>query len=196
MRKYCACFSFLLFFEVPGLYAQGNSLKVCVTQYDEGYDALQLARELSSRKLARGAPLAAVAVTGKALSPTEEQKLADPRTPFVRILLADQTDQARDAEIERLGCDYNAQVSHSESINKFDKNSPARMQNSSPEHSIPEQPDMGDRIEYKLRKVGSKKVLARDTERPRTVFVRQRRLVFDPYILLADQIVKKLNSVS
>jgi hypothetical protein len=43
MRKYCACFSFLLFFEVPGLYAQGNSLKVCVTQYDEGYDALQLA---------------------------------------------------------------------------------------------------------------------------------------------------------
>jgi hypothetical protein len=175
MRKRLVWLGFVLIFEASGLYAQVKPLKVCIYQYDEGYDALRLARQLSSK---------------------EEQDLAESSAPFVRVLVTEKNAKVRDAEVERLGCDYDVQVSHDESINKFDKNSPAGMQNSSPEHSIPEQPDMGDRIEYKLRKAGSKKVLSRDTERPRTVFVRQRRLVFDPYILFADQIVKKLNRVN
>jgi hypothetical protein len=196
MRKRLVWLGFVLIFEASGLYAQVKPLKVCIYQYDEGYDALRLARQLSSRKLESGAPLAVAAITGKALSSKEEQDLAESSAPFVRVLVTEKNAKVRDAEVERLGCDYDVQVSHDESINKFDKNSPAGMQNSSPEHSIPEQPDMGDRIEYKLRKAGSKKVLSRDTERPRTVFVRQRRLVFDPYILFADQIVKKLNRVN
>jgi hypothetical protein len=196
MRKRLVWLGFVLIFGASGLYAQVKPLKVCIYQYDEGYDALRLARQLSSRKLESGAPLAVAAITGKELSFKEEQNLAAPSIPFVRVLVTEKNARVWDAELERLGCDYIVQVSNEESINKFDKNFPAGMQNSSPEHSIPEQPDIGDRIEYKLRKAGSKKVLARDTERPRTVFVRQRGLVFDPYILFADQIVKKLNRVS
>jgi hypothetical protein len=196
MRKRLVWLGFVLIFQTSGLAAQVNPVKVCVSQYDEGYDALRLGRQLSLRKLESGAPLVVAAITGKELSAKEEQDLAAASTPYVRVLVTEKNARVRDAAVERLGCDYIVQVSHEESVNKFDENSPARMQNSSPEHSIPEQPDIRDRIEYKLRKAGSKKVLARDTERPRTVFVRQRGLVFDPYILFADQIVKKLNRVN
>jgi hypothetical protein len=196
MRRRCVWLGFFLVFGVPGIHAQVNPLKVCVSQYDEGKDALRLARELSSRKLGSGTPFAVVAITGKVLAAPEEQKLADQGAPVVRVLLTEKSAKVRSAEIERLGCDYDIQVSYHESADNFDANSPAGIP--SPAPGSPRIEPSGDRetVGYELRKTGSKKVIARAVAPPLTVYVRQGRRVFNPYILFADQIVKKLNSVS
>jgi hypothetical protein len=180
MRAHSLWLSFVLLFAAPQFSAQASPLKVCVSQDGEGYDALQLARELSTRKLQSGASLSMVATTEKALSAEEEHKLTNPETPFVRVLLTEKTAKARSAEVERLGCDYNIKVWFHESL-------PSLMEGAAPP---------GDRttVSYELRKAGSKKVLARAAAPPLTVFVRQERRVFNPYSLFADQILKKLNS--
>jgi hypothetical protein len=187
MRKHHLWLCFILLFAAPELSAQTSLLKVCVSQDGEGYDALRLARELSSRKLESGTPLAVVAMTRKVLSSQEEQELADRTSLFVRVLLKEQTAKARSDEIERLACDYNIQVWHHESAASLDVNGTA--DNPSTIQGVPET------VSYELRKAGSKRVLARGLAPPRTVFVRQGRRVFNPYPLFADQIVKKLNSV-
>jgi len=173
MRKHCLCLSFILISAASQLSAETNPLKVCVWQDDEGYDAFRLARQLASRKLDSGASLALVVITGKVLGIKEEQRLADPATPFARVVQKEQTAKARSAEVERLGCDYAIMVWYHEGAGRFDQTS----------------------VGYKLRKAGSKKVLAGASAPPFTVFVRQGRWVFDPYLLFANQIVKKLNSL-
>ena len=102
MRKHHLWLCFILLFAAPELSAQTSLPKVCVSQDGEGYDALRLARELSSRKLESGTPLAVVAMTRKVLSSQEEQELADRTSLFVRVLLKEQTAKARSDEIERL----------------------------------------------------------------------------------------------
>ena len=188
--------SFFFLFATSGISAQSNPLKICVSQDDEGYDALRLARELSSRKLKNGAAFAVVAITGKVLSAEEEQKLTHPGLPFVRILLTERSAKERSSQIERLGCDYNIKVSYHQSADDFDANSPAGIP--SPAAGAPDIPPSGDRtmIGYELRKSGSKKILARASAPPRTVYVRQGRREFNPYPLFANQIVNKLESAS
>jgi hypothetical protein len=187
MRKHHLWLCIILLFAAPELSAQTSLLKVCVSQDGEGYDALRLARELSSRKQESGSPIAVVAITGKVLSAREERELADPSSPFERVLLKGQTSKARSDDIERLGCEYNIQVWHLESAAAIDVNGTA--DNPSTIQGVPET------VSYELRKAGSKKVLARGVAPPRTVFVKQGRRVFNPYPLFADQIVKKLNSI-
>jgi hypothetical protein len=146
--------------------------------------------------LGSGTPLAVVAITGKVLSAPEEQKLADSGSPFVRVLITEKNARVRSAEIERIGCDYDIRVSYHESADNFDANSPAGIPSSTP--GSPRIEPSGDRetVGYELRKSGSKKVLARAIAPPLTVYIRQGRRVFNPYILFADQIVKKLNSAN
>jgi hypothetical protein len=196
MRTHILRLSFVLVFATSGLFAHSTPLKLCVSQDSEGYDALRLARELSSRKLKSGAFLAVVVISTHELSTEEEHKLADPSAPFARVLLAEKTPKARDAEIERLGCDYIVRVWLHESADNFDANSPAGIPNPMPGASAP--PPMGDRtvIGYELRKPASKKVLARATAPPMTVYVRQGRRVFNPYLLFANQILKRLDNAS
>lgn len=196
MRKQGVWLSFILLLPASKLSAQANPLKLCVSQDDEGYDALRLARELSSRKLRSGAPFTMVAITEKALSAEDEHKLADPATPYVRILLTEKAAKARSAKLESLGCDYDIKVRYHESADNFDTNSPAGLPSPSP--GLPAIPLSGDRttVGYELRKAGSKKVLARATAPPQTVFVRQGGRVFNPYSLFADQIVKKLDGIT
>jgi hypothetical protein len=85
--------------------AQTKPLKVCVFQESEGYDAIRLAQQLTSRKLSDGASLAVVAITGKLLDAEWEHHLAAPEMPFTRVLFTDQTAKGRTAESGRLGCD-------------------------------------------------------------------------------------------
>jgi hypothetical protein len=195
MRKHHLWLCFILLFAAPELSAQTSLPKVCVSQDGEGYDALRLARELSSRKLESGTPLAVVAMTRKVLSSQEEQELADRTSLFVRVLLKEQTAKARSDEIERLACDYNIQVWHHESAASLDVNGTADNPSTAP--GVAGGPSTSDpeTVSYELRKAGSKKVLAQGLAPPRTVFVRQGHRVFNPYPLFADQIVKKLNSV-
>jgi hypothetical protein len=195
MRKHRIWLSFVLLLLASNLSAQANRLKVCVSQDGEGNDALRLARELSARKLDGGPPLTIVAITEKALSAEEEHKLTDSATPFVRILLTEKTAETRSARLESLGCDYNIKVWYHESADNFDANSPAGLPSPSP--GLPSVPLSGDRttVSYELRKAGNKRVLARASAPPLTVFVRQGRRVFNPYSLFADQIIKKFNSL-
>jgi hypothetical protein len=194
MRKHCFWLSFVLLFAASKFAAQTNPLKVCISQDGEGYDALRLARELSSRKLESGVSLAVLAIKGKALSAEEEHKLTDPGTPFARLLLKEQTAKARSAEMERLGCDYNIKVWYHESVDNF-ANPPAEIPSTAAGTPRPEPIGDRDMVGYELRKAGSNKVLARANLPPRTVYVRQGRRVFNPYPQFANQIVKKLNIV-
>jgi hypothetical protein len=196
MRKRFVWLGLILILRASGLAAQANPVKVCIIELDEGYDALRLARQLSSRKLESGAPLVVVAITGKELSAKEEQDLAAPGTPFVRVLATEKNAKDWDAEVERLRCDYNIRVSYHESADSFDSSSLACLPNPAPRS--PSIPPSGDRtkVGYELRKAGSRKVIARAVAPPLTVYVRQGRREFNPYILFADQIVKKLNRVN
>lgn len=182
------CFSIILLFAASGLSAQTKPLKVCVSQDGEGRDALRLAQELSSRKLKSGASLAVVVMTGKGISVVPEHNLAHTQS---LVPLLDKTENAR-AEIERLGCDYSIKVWYHESADNFDTNSPAGLPSPFPGPTIPLS---GDRttVTYELRKAGSKKIVARASAPPLTVYVRQGRRVFNPYQLFANQIVKKLD---
>lgn len=187
MRKQYLWLYFVLLFAAPRLSAQASPLKVCVSQNGDGYDALQLARELSSRKLEAGSPIGVVAITGKALSAQEERELADRSSRFERVVVKEKSLKARSDEIERLGCDYTVQVWHLDGAAAPDVNGTADNPSTAP--GVPET------VSYELRKAGSKKVLARGVAPPRMVFVRQGRRMFDPYPLFADQILKKLNSI-
>jgi hypothetical protein len=195
MRKGLIWLSLLLIYEASGIPARANAVKVCVSQNDEGNDALRLARELSSRKLGSGVPLTVVAITGKALSSREEEKLADPSTPFVRVLLTQKGAKVRGAEIEGFGCEYMIEVTHHEGADNFDAVQTG-IPKSSPETASPGPGGDPETVGYELRKAGSKKVIARAIAPPLTVFVRQGRRVFNPYVLFADQIMKKINTVS
>ena len=198
MRKRWLCLSFILLLGGSRLSAQANPLKICVSESGEGYDALRLAGELSSRKMQSGAALAVVAITEKALSAEEERKLANPAAPFVHVLVAEKSAQARDFEVERLGCGYDVKVWYHESADAFDTNSPANLP-SAPAPPRGSRGDfiMGDRaaVGYEMRKAGSKKVLVKASAPPLTVFVKQEHRVFNPFSSFADQIVKKLDGV-
>jgi hypothetical protein len=180
--------SFILLFEAPGLSGQSNPVKVCVSQEAEGYDALRLARELSSRKLESGASLTVVAITGKALSAEDEQVLGlTPGTPFARVVFTEKTAKARTAQLEQLGCGYSIKVWYHERVDIFNPDS-------SPAPGTP----VGDRtrVGYELRKTGNNRVLVRASLPPLTVYVKQGRRVFNPYPLFANEIVKTLDRVS
>ena len=196
MRRHSLWLGFILFLSASGLSAQKGPLKVCVSQDGEGYDAFRLARQLSARKLKSGASLAVVAITGKALSAKEEHDLADPATPFVRVLLLEWTDKSRDAALERLGCEYNIKIWYHESADSFDANAPAGVP--SPGPGSPKVPPTGDQtsVGYELRKAGNKKVIAGGTAPPGGVYARTGAPKSDPYLLFANQIVKKLNGAS
>lgn len=195
MRRHSLRLSFLLLFTLSRLCAQTSSPKVCVYEGAEGYDALRLARELSSRKLRSGASLAVVSITGKALSAEAEQVLGlSSGAPFAGVLLKKQTAKAHSAQLEQLGCNYSIQVSYHESADAFDANSPEGIPSPMPGAS----PPIGDRttVDYLMRKAESKRVLARGSAPPLTVFVKKGRRVFNPYSQFADQVVKKLNDIS
>jgi len=197
MRTCCLSLNILLLlFAASALSAQTYPLRLCVSQNEEGYDALKLSLALSSRRLKSGASLAIVAITGKELRPEdaarelrpeERRSLTDPSTlPFARLLLTEKSEKARNARIEQLGCDYNIKVFFHQSAEIFDSDGPG-----------PGPAPNEDRtyVEYELRKAGSKKLLERSSAPPRTIFVRQGRRLFDPYALFADQIIKKLDSI-
>lgn len=180
--------SFILLLPASGLSAQTSSLKVCVSQDAKGYDALRLARELSSRKLESDASLAVVVMTGKALSAEDEKVLGlTSAPPFTRVLFTEKTAKARKAQLEQLECGYRIEVWYHERVDIFNPDS-------SPTPGNP----AGDqtRVGYELRKTGNNRVLVRASLPPLTVYVKQGRRVFNPYSLFADQIVKKLNSAS
>jgi hypothetical protein len=194
MRRHYLWICFILLFETSGLSAQTSPLKICVSQNGDGYDALHLARELSSRKLESGSPITVVAITGKVLSAREERELADQSSPFQRVLLNEKTLKSRTDEIERLGCDYNIQVWRLPGAVAPDVNGTADNPSTAPRVAGGPPTSDSETVSYELRKAGSKKVLARGLAPPMTVFVRQGRRVFSPNSLFADQVVKKLNS--
>lgn len=180
--------SFILLFEAPGLSGQSNPVKVCVSQEAEGYDALRLAQELSSRKLESGASLAVVVMTGKALSAEDEKVLGlTSGLPFTRVLFTEKTAKARNAQLEQLGCGYSIKVWYHERVDIFNPDS-------SPTPGNP----AGDRtrVGYELRKTGNNRVLVRASLAPLTVYVKRGRRVINPYPLFANQIVKTLDHVS
>jgi hypothetical protein len=166
---------------------------VCVFQDSEGYDAIRLAQQLTSRKLSDGASLAVVAITGKLLDAEWEHYLAAPEMPFTRVLFTNQTAKGRSAESGRLGCDYNIRVWYDEG--DYSSNQPANALSPPSEVNnpvpLPSAPPM---IGYELRRAGREKVLARGSAPPRTVYRKTGRWEFNPYPLFANQIVKKLNS--
>lgn len=188
MRAWSLWLGLILLFETPGLSGQSNPGKVCVSQEDEGYDALRLAQELSSRKLESGASLAVVAITGKALSAEDEKALGlISGSPFTRALFTEKSGKARSAQLEQLGCGYSIEVWYHERVDIFDPDS-------GPTPGTP----VGNRtrVGYELRKTGNNRVLVRASLPPLTVYVKQGRRVFNPYPLFANQIVKKLDRVS
>lgn len=193
MRTHILSLSIIPLFAASGLPAQTNALKLCISQDAKGYDALRLARELSSRRLEGGISLTVVAITEKLLSADDEQVLGfTSATPFARVLFTEKTAKAQSAQLEQLGCDYGIKVWYHESADNFDTNSPAGLPGPFPGPTIPLS---GDRttVTYELRKAGSRKIVARASAPPLTVYVRQGRRVFNPYQLLANQIVKKLD---
>ena len=111
MRTYCLSLNILLLlFAASALSAQTYPLRLCVSQNEEGYDALKLSLALSSQRLKNGASLAIVAITGKELRPEdaarelrpeERRSLTDPSTlPFARLLLIEKSEKACNARIE------------------------------------------------------------------------------------------------
>lgn len=192
MRIYSLWLGFVLL-AASSVFAQSNSLKACISQDGEGSDALRLAGELSSRKLKSGASVIVVATTGKGRSVGGERNLAQTQS---RVALLDKTEKAR-AEIEQLRCDYNIKVFYHERLAEiFDANSPADIPGSVSATLGPQPNEDRTTVSYELRKAGSKKILARASAPPLTVYVRQGRRVFNPYSLFADQILKKLDSAS
>ena len=166
MRTSSLLLSFTFLFAASARSSQANTVKLCVSQDAEGYDALRLARELSSRKLKSGVSLAVVAITERALPAEEQRNLAYSGTSFARLLLTERSAKAWNAEIERLGCDYNIKIWYHKSVDDFDTNSPAGLPSPMPGASGTQ--PIGDRamVGYELRKAGSKKVLARASAPP------------------------------
>lgn len=194
MRIYPVWLIFLLLPVAPfSASAQTHSLSVCIAQDAEGYDALRLARQLSSRRLANGDSLSVVVITTKGLPAEEERVLTKQGIPFARVVLKDHTARGLKAENEKLGCDYEIKVWFHENVDDFDTNSPPGIP--SPTTDVPL---VGDRtvIGYELRSTQTHKVLARGAAPPLTIYVRQGRRVFNPYPLFANQIMKELNAAS
>jgi hypothetical protein len=177
--------------------AQALPLRICVSQDGAGYDALHLARELSSRKQEIGSSVAVVAITGKTLSAREELEWAPQNSSFERVILKGQTSKDRSAEIEQVGCEYNVQVWRHEGAPAVDlMNGAAGSPNPAPRAAGVALPNDPETVSYELRRAGSKKVLSRAVAPPMTVFVKQGRRVFDPYSLFTGQIVKKLHNIN
>lgn len=174
--------------------AQTNAVKLCVAQdNNDGYDALRLAQQLWSRKLADGTTLAVTALTVGMPSPEWERRLTDANSPVHWVNVAGKTAKERDQEIARLECDYSVKVWYHESVDDLESNCaafvPCPMPGPRPEPT-------GDQsaVGYELRRFGKGKVLSKGTLPPRTVYGRQGHRMFDPYLVMADKIINKLQS--
>ncbi|HXN65398.1 MAG TPA: hypothetical protein VN862_08705 [Candidatus Acidoferrales bacterium] len=193
--KRVVCMAIILMCGASALYAQ-ISLKVCISEDAEGYDAIRLAQELSSRKLKDGRSFSIVAITRKSLPSVMEKQLADSHLNVIRVLVADESAKALSAETERLECDYNVKMWFHPSID--DANGPANLPSttsqSSSEPITPQSVAQRSAVGFELRKTGNGKVLAHASAPPRTAYSKQGR-VFEPSVPFANQIVKAVDGL-
>lgn len=146
---------------------------------------MSLARQLSSKTLKTGTQLSVVAITRQPLPLELEDGFAQSKPSFARLIQRDMSAKNREAQIEQVGCDYYTKVWRHESMEDITDTPNGPMPN-------------GDRtmIGYELRKDPKAKILMRAMASPMTVYVHQGRRVFNPYVVFADQIVKKLSGLT
>jgi hypothetical protein len=157
--------------------AEPRAVRVCVVQEKEGlasppvpgYDASKLGEELSKRKLSDGTPVRGIAVSGKGT-------------------------KSLDALLERGACDYVVRIWRHENVDDSYVNSPAGLPSPAPMPGGAQPALAHDRytVDFELRKEGGRKVIARATLPPPTIYAKQGHRLFMPYPLFATRIVAHL----
>lgn len=166
-----------LLLAAPIVSGQPSPLRICTVQPTEGFghagpggpsdwggaEANALAKELSTRKLLDGTPVQGV--------------------PIVR-----KTRKDAEAEAQRQGCPYIVELWWHESVDDIDTNSAPGIPSPVQRGNL-----MGDsdQIEYAMSGSDVRKVIARGSAPPPTVYKTGRRVT--PFPLFATQITAKLN---
>lgn len=156
---------------VPRGFGQTKTVHICVVQVKgtdvpptPSYDAAKLAEQLSERELPDGDTVAAVVITEKA----------------ARTL---------SAHINQEGCGYLVRVWRHGNLNASYSDSPDAANGMPAGGAVAFDRDT---VDFELREVGSRKVVARGAEPVPTIYAKQGHRLFVPYPLLATQIAAKL----
>jgi hypothetical protein len=172
----CLCLGSLLLLDVILVHGQSNAAvgqsnagRICVVEADSDIGATLLAKQLAGKELHNGSHIVAI-----------------------RIIAADH--RLLDADVERANCRYTVTMWHHELISD---NPPTDIPSSVPGDptlsvSMPDRSVVG----YKLRMTGKKKVILAQSAPPLTVYVKQDKRVFNPYVMFANKIVNKLNELN
>lgn len=156
----------------PRGFGQTKAVRICVAQVKgtdvpptPSYDAAKLAEQLSERELSDGQTVAAVVITEK-------------------------TAKALSARINQEGCGYLVKVWRHGNLNASYSGSPDAANRMPAGGAVAFDRDT---VDFELRGVGTRKVVARGAEPVPTIYAKQGHRLFVPYPLLATQIAAKLS---